>query len=160
MTTIADIISFDVKPEERLRREEKADVLSSPLICQTRAKPSRKYECEVFNYMLDKKHELGINTIYTFKNLGVDGAVLLVDGRRVAVEIKMRMNWKKALESQAEIRRFLMSSHAQTHPVKNAIVFFEQFQGGDWPRKAKSRTLAKRLESLVHQLLQGRGLPC
>jgi hypothetical protein len=140
-STIADLISLEIKPEERKRRKEKVKILTAPLDCPQDAKPSRKYECDVFNFLLQKQEDLGIQTVYRFANLRVDGAILLVDRRRLAVEIKFRMNWKKALEAESEFRRFLLSSEAKAHPVHGAIVFFEEFQGAGWDKKAKSRFL-------------------
>jgi X-X-X-Leu-X-X-Gly heptad repeat protein len=59
----------------------------------------------------------------------------------LAVEIKLRMNWSKALQAGAEFRRFLQSTEAKAHPVRGAIVFFEAFEGAGWHKKAKSRLL-------------------
>ena len=141
LTTIADLISLDVKPEERQRRKEKVKTLTALLDCPEHAKPSRKYECDVFNFLLQKKEDLGIQAVYKFANLRVDGGILLVDGRRLAVEIKLRMNWKKALEAESEFRRFLRSSEANAHPVQGAVVFFEEFQGAGWDKRPKCRFL-------------------
>jgi len=141
VTTISDLISLDIKPEERKRREEKVRILSLPLDCPENAKRPRKYECEVFKFLLEKKDTLGIETVFKFENLKVDGAILLVDGRRLAVEIKLRMNWTKALQAGSEFRRFLLTSEARTHPVNGAIVFFEKFDGSGWQVKAKCRLL-------------------
>jgi len=139
--TIADLISLEVKPEERKRRKPVVTNLSTPLVCKETAKLHRKYECAVFNYLLENKDTLGIQKIFTFQNLLVDGAILLADDRRLAVEIKLRMNWRKALQAKMEFMGFLHTSEAKTNPVAGAIVFFELFQGDGWHRKAKSRFL-------------------
>jgi hypothetical protein len=80
-------------------------------------------------------------TIFQFANLRVDGAIVLVDGRRLAIEIKFRMNWQKALEAGYELRRFLLSDEAKMNPVSGAIVFFEEFQGSGWHGLPKCRLL-------------------
>jgi len=49
-----------------------------------------------FNFLLANKVSLGIKAVLKFTALLLDGAVELVDGRRLAVEIKYRMNWEKA----------------------------------------------------------------
>jgi hypothetical protein len=140
-TTIADLICLEIKPEEKKRRKEKVKTLSSQLEFPENAKPAHKYECDVFNFLLDKKDSLGIQTVFKFENLRVDGAVLLVGGRRLAVEIKLRMNWKKALEAGYEFRRFLLSSEAQNNRVDGVIVFFEKFEGSGWQGQPKCRFL-------------------
>lgn len=140
-TTIADLISLEFKPEERKRHKPVVTILSDLLGCPDTAKLPRKYECEVFNFLLKNRDTLGIESVFTFKSLFVDGAILLVDGRRLAVEIKLRMNWTKALQAESEFKRFLLTTEAKTNPVNGVIVFFEQFQGDGWHRKAKSRFL-------------------
>jgi hypothetical protein len=140
-TTLANLICLEIKPEDKKRRKERVKALSSSLVAPAGATPARIYECEVFNFLLDRRDALGLQTVFKFENLRVDGAVLLVDGRRLAVEIKYRMNWKKALEAGYEFRRFLLSSEAQANPVAGAIVFFEQFEGSGWQGQPKCRLL-------------------
>jgi hypothetical protein len=140
-STLADLISLEIKPEDRRRRKPVVTALSAPILCPERAKLPRRFECGVFNFLLEKKDELGIETVFKFKNLFIDGAVQLVDGRRLAVEVKLRMNWSKALQAELEFRRFLLTSVAEANPVNGAIVFFESFKGAGWERKPKSRML-------------------
>jgi hypothetical protein len=45
--TIAELISLEVRPEERQRRKEKVKTLTAPLDCPEHAKPSRKYEVQL-----------------------------------------------------------------------------------------------------------------
>jgi hypothetical protein len=86
---------------------------------------------------LEKLHALGIQTALKFTNLKVDGAIVLVDGRRLAVEIKYRMNWTKACKAESEFRRFLQISEATTHPVSGAVRPWLKAQS---PPAIKSRT--------------------
>src|SRR5579883_2094362 len=116
-STLADLICLEFKPEVRRRRKPVVTALSAPIQCPESAKLPRKFECDVFNFLLDKKDELGIETVFKFKNLFVDGAVQLVDGKRLAVEVKLRMNWSKALQAESEFRKFLLTSVAEAHPV-------------------------------------------
>jgi hypothetical protein len=141
LPSIADLIGQEIKPEERKRRKPVVTILSDPLLCPEAAKLPRKYECEVFNFLLENKPTLGIQTVFKFQNLHIDGAIVLADGRRLAVEIKLRMNWTKALQAQMEIRRFLLTSEAKSNPVAGAIIFIAKFQGDGWHRKAKCRFL-------------------
>jgi len=141
LKTIADLISLAVTPEERKRLKPVATPLTAPLCCPESAKLPHKFECEVFNYLFENRDALGITTVFKFKNVFVDGAILLADGRRLAVEVKLRMNWTKALQAESEFRRYLMTSEANANPVSGLVVFFEAFQGDGWHRKAKSRLL-------------------
>ncbi len=132
---------MEIKPEARMRRKPIVAPVVETLRCPEDAKQARKYECEVFNFLFQNRNSYGIDSIYTFMNLFVDGAIQLIDGRRLTVEIKLRMNWTKALQAEMEFRRFLQTSEADARPVNGAIVFFEQFQGAGWDRKAKCRFL-------------------
>ncbi len=89
------------------------------------------------------KDALGIQTVFKFENLFIDGAILLADGKtRLAVEIKYRMNWTRACQAGWQIKQFLTrTKEAKTHPVKGAVVFFDEFQGDGWQRRAKCRHL-------------------
>lgn len=141
LRTIAELISLPVSPEERNRRKPVVTPLDAPLCLPDTAKLPRKFECEVFNFLLANKAALGVETVFRFKNLFVDGAIRLTDGRRLAVEVKLRMNWTKALQAESEFRRFLLTPEAKANPVSGVVVFFEAFQGDGWHRRAKSRLL-------------------
>ena len=54
-------------------------------------KPYGQFESDVFKVLLTNKEVLGIRSINKFKNLLVDGGVELMDGKRRAVEVKLRM---------------------------------------------------------------------
>src|SRR5262245_49802810 len=61
----------------------------------------------------------------------------LSDGRRLAVEVKLRMNWLKACQAEWEFRHFLKrTEEAKNNPVHGAIVIFQEFSG-DWAKKSK-----------------------
>lgn len=142
MATISELIKLPITPEEHDRRAEIVTVVSSPLTCPEEAMAHRKYECHVLNFLFEHRDDLGILTVFRFQNLLVDGAVLLVDGTRLAVEIKLRMNWTKACQAGWEFQEFLRrTGEAKAHPVSGAIVFFEEFQGDGWDRQAKCRVL-------------------
>jgi hypothetical protein len=141
LTPLANLINLPIKPEGRKRRNPVVKPLAGPIPCPANANLPRRYECEVFNFLWENREALGIDTVFGFRNLFVDGAVLLADGRRLAIEIKMRMNWSKALQAGAEFRRFLQTAEATARPVQGAIVFFETFKGAGWHRRAKGRLL-------------------
>jgi hypothetical protein len=83
---------------------------------------------------------LGVKAVMKFSALLVDGAVELEDGRRLAVEIKFRMNWGKACVAEYEFRNFLKRTERRPFPVDGGLVFFEQFSG-DWCRCPARRRL-------------------
>jgi hypothetical protein len=98
------------------------------------------YENEVFNFLLGNRKLLGIAKVLMFKALLMDGAVEFADGRRLALEIKFRMNWEKACQAEWQFRNFLKRSEAGEGPVVGGLVFFEAFSA-DWAQRPASRTL-------------------
>ena len=66
-------------------------------------------------------------------------SVELEDGSLVAIEIKYRMNWLEACQSNSQLRSFLEMNEKRTPKIPAAIVFFEEFSG-DWDRKMKSHS--------------------
>src|SRR5216683_3404281 len=57
-------------------------------------------EVQVFNFLFSNRENLGIREVIKFRNLLVDGQIVLSDGTRLVVEVKMRMNWMKACQSE------------------------------------------------------------
>jgi hypothetical protein len=141
MAKIADLFGLDITPEVRKRRAPKVTLLVSALDCPESPDPPLNFESTVFKYLLENKDALGIQQVFKFKNLKVDGAILLDDGRRLTVEMKYRMNWGKALEAVSEFRLFLLTPEAEAHPVSGGVVFFEEFEGAGWHKKPKCRVL-------------------
>jgi hypothetical protein len=90
------------------------------------------YEAELFKFLLDWRAELGVASVLRFTNASADGAVVLSDGRRIAIEVKLPMHWEKACQAEWQFRQFLRISAAARMPVVQAgIVFFEEFVR-DW----------------------------
>jgi hypothetical protein len=139
MNTLSEIISRRIIPEQKDRNSPHNETLSAP-IQGISEKPPALYEAVVFNYLLAKKDELGIKSVIKFTALLVDGAVELLDGKRLAVEIKFRMNWEKACQAGWQFRTFLKRTDRRPFCVDGGLVFFEEFSG-DWQRRAQSRLL-------------------
>lgn len=99
-------------------------------------KAGLNYQYEVFLFLLRNKCDLGINEVWFCQNQLVDGFIKLTNGQSIPVEIKYRMNWRKALQAVYQIRKFCESNEA-----KNAIVFFEEFEGDGWHRTPQCRIL-------------------
>jgi hypothetical protein len=139
MPTLSELISRCIVPEAKGRNEAKIAPLSAPIQPKSE-KPHDKYEAEVFNYLLDSKEALGISRIMKFTALTVDGAIELLDGKPLTLEIKFRMNWAKACQAEWQFRHWLKRSEAKDYPVSGGLVFFEEFSG-DWNRRARCRFL-------------------
>jgi len=139
MTTLPELIGRLITPEAKARNKPGVKPLSAPIQAKS-DKPPDKYEAEVFNFLLANKDALGIKSVMKFTALRVDGAIELLDGRRLTLEIKFRMNWEKACVAEYEFKRFLQISEAKANPVIGGLVIFEEFSG-DWKRQAACRLL-------------------
>ena len=137
MTTLVELISQRIIPEPRDRHEGKIIPLSASIPAKSE-QPQNKYEAKVFNFLLANAAELDIKTVMKFTALLVDGAVELIDGRRLTLEIKFRMNWLKACQAEWQFRTFLKRHNAKAGPVAGGLVFFEEFSGA-WQRPGKSK---------------------
>lgn len=139
MTTLSELISRCITPEAKDPNRPKTETLSA-LVHAKSTKPHDQYEAEVFNFLLVNKEELGIKNVMKFTALVVDGAVELLDGKRLTVEIKFRMNWEKACQAEWQFKTFLKNTDRMPFPVDGGLVFFEEFSG-DWNRQAGCRLL-------------------
>jgi hypothetical protein len=136
MTMLSEMIGLRIIPETKKRNKAMSETLSAPIRAKSE-KPHDKYEAAVFNFLLNNREVLGIKSVSKYTALLVDGAVELIDGRRLTIEIKFRMNWTKACQAEYQFRNFL-KRHAYAHPATGGIVFFEEFSG-DWDRQPKCR---------------------
>jgi hypothetical protein len=137
MNPISNLVGRRITPTDKHRKAETITLLACPTITSNKRAKPYSYEDEVFAFLCDHKMQLGIQTIMRFQSLVVDGAILLLDGRRFAIEIKYRMNWLKACQCNWQFRKFLQSTdEAQKNPVHGAIVFFNEFSG-DWNKKSQ-----------------------
>jgi hypothetical protein len=135
MKTISALLdrAFDFKPKPVARHHPNVEVLTAPLRSVATGRPAA-YEDEVFNFLLGNKKALGIESVSKFKNLLLDGQIILADKRRFVIEIKLRMNWLKACQAEWQFRQFLKRRrHDDSPPVSGGIVFFESFTS-DWAR--------------------------
>lgn len=139
MTTLSELIGRSITPEVKDCNRPKVEDLSAPIQWNGK-KPHGQYQAEVFNFLLANKDALGIRTVMKFTALLVDGAVELMDGKRLTVEVKFRMNWAKACQAEWQFRTFMKRTHRKPFPVHGGIVIFEEFSG-DWNRKTGCRLL-------------------
>jgi hypothetical protein len=139
MATLSELISRRITPEAKTPNKSRSEILSTWVHAKSQ-RPADEYEADIFNFLLANKEVLGIKNVWKFTALVVDGAVELVDDKRLAVEIKFRMNWTKACQAKWQFRRFLKRTDHKPFPVDGGIVFFEEFSA-DWNRQADSRFL-------------------
>jgi hypothetical protein len=139
MTTLSELIGRSITPEAKDRNKPTMLTLSAPVQPNTE-KPHGQYEADVFNFLLANKEPLGIKAVMKFTALLLDGAVELNDGRRLAVEVKFRMNWEKACQAEWQFRTFAKRADERPFSVDGGIVVFEEFSG-DWNRQAACRLL-------------------
>jgi hypothetical protein len=137
---LADLIGEEITPEPMAVGIPTVRVLGSPIPKKGTEHPPAAYEIGVFNFLLAHKELLGISEVSKFTSLRVDGRVELTDGRRLAVEIKYRMNGQKSCQAGWQFSWFLKQSEAKARPVSGGLVFFEEFSA-DWARKLPSRLL-------------------
>jgi hypothetical protein len=136
MKTIAELTDQVTKPTDKVRKTEMKLELTSPLPFGIKKSRHFIYEVEVFNHLLQNKDALGIQSVWKFTNLFLDGAIALSDKRRLAVEVKLRMNWLKACQAEWQFRNFLKrTNEAKTNRVDGALIVFEEFSG-DWNKKS------------------------
>jgi hypothetical protein len=131
---LTELLSREVVPEPFASPPSSSEALSEPIVVEKATEP-RAYEADVFNLLLTNRRRLGINRVFTFKALLVDGALELVGGDRLAVEVKFRMNWAKACQAEWQFRNFLKRDVARELGVRGGFVFFAEFTG-DWNKKA------------------------
>jgi hypothetical protein len=133
MKTISDFTNRAIKATDRKRREGKENALNNPIELGNKKARHATYEIEIFNFLLKNKTALGIESVIRFTNFLVDGKVVLTNGKRLAIEIKLRMNWLKACQTEWQLRQYLRRFD-KSKEVDAAIVFFEEFSG-DWNLK-------------------------
>jgi hypothetical protein len=140
MERLADLFSEQTPPEPIATRAPTSRVLESLVDKRGSKTVPAQFEDDVFNFLLAHKEELGISELVRFTSSSVDGAIQLHDGRRLALEIKYRMNWQKACQAGWQISQFLRTAEARERPVRGGLVVFEEFNE-DWVRPAKKRLL-------------------
>jgi hypothetical protein len=134
MEPLTDLISCDISPEPGRVNSPAAHPIDVPVVAIGTEKEAHAYEITVFNFLLAHKEKLGISALWRCRNVRVDGLIDLVDGRRVALEIKYRMNWEKACQACAQFGWYRTHVEAKEKPLTSGLVVFETFTG-DWARR-------------------------
>lgn len=132
--SLADLLAGKIVPEQGRTNEPGADRLDVPFPTLGTATAPRAFEISVFNFLLAQKRPLGISDVWRCKNVRIDGLLDLEDGRRLALEIKFRMNWEKACQSCSQFSWYRNRVEAKEKPLSGGLVIFEEFSGG-WARR-------------------------
>ncbi|MGD0828356.1 MAG: hypothetical protein ABSA09_09785 [Desulfobaccales bacterium] len=106
MQTIFDLIGKNIITEPYSKKSPKREEILTYIMEEGR-KPDMQYEYEVFNFLFKNKISLGIQRIFRFESLYVDGQIELDNGNLYIIEIKYRMNWMKACQSGWQISKYL-----------------------------------------------------
>jgi hypothetical protein len=137
MESLADLISREVSPERGRVNSPAAHRMDLPIPAKGTETAPQAFEVAVFNFLLAQKQPLGISAAWRCRNVRVDGLLDLDDGRRMALEIKYRMNWEKACQACAQFGWYRTHVEAKEKPLSGGLVVFETFTG-DWARRKPS----------------------
>ena len=104
-----------------------------------------KFEKRVFIHLYENRERYGIEKIYIFKNMVVDGALRLDNGKIILLEAKFKLNWFKVCNARVEFQRFLkeervqkyFTEHISKKSPEGALIIFDSFSG-DWIGKGWS----------------------
>jgi hypothetical protein len=133
MERLGDLIDRGrLRPEDARVNTPKVTALSDPME-MTGSAPAA-YQRSVFNALLRDRTMLGIRQVNTCSAVRIDGLVDLDDGRRLALEVKYRMNWPKACQACAQIAWFKNYEPMVQYELSGGLVVFEEFSG-DWARR-------------------------
>jgi hypothetical protein len=136
MKPLSDLLGRRINAQDKKRKKRSEIELSQGELPEATMPLFAQYEMSVFNFFFENRTDLGIRSVVRFKNILVDGQLTLTDGRRLLVEVKYRMNWLKACQSEWEVRQFLKRyAKPDAGVFHGAIVVFERFSG-DWDRQA------------------------
>jgi hypothetical protein len=154
METISSLIGHTIDFAPIASHEPSIEVLTGPILSAGTDRPAT-YEDDVFNFLLVNRNALGINSVARFKNLLLDGEIVLADHRRFVIEVKLRMNWLKACQAEWQFRQFLKRRRYEgTTPLSGGIVFFESFTS-DWARPVHGVIRGWKHWALQHSEIEG-----
>jgi hypothetical protein len=141
MELLTDLITRKIEPEHVQAKPPDRSPIADLITATSTPAPARAYEIAAFNFLLAKQAALGISELWQCRNSGIDGLLDLDDGRRVALEIKYRMNWMKACQACSQVGWYRKHVDVnEKEKVSSALVVFEAFSG-DWARRPSTRLL-------------------
>ena len=134
MESLADLFARTIAPEPARTNSPAARRIEAPIPGTGAETAPRAFEIDVLNFLLAQKQPLGITDLWQCRNVRIDALLDLDDGRRVALEIKYRMNWEKACQACSQLAWYRNRVEAKEKPVSGGLVVFEAFTG-DWARR-------------------------
>ncbi len=87
----------------------------------------------MFRFLVTYHQELGLREVHCLQNQLIDGALVLTNGARVALEVKYRLGWDTACRSNWQIEWFLRRHARERSRYRFGLVIFGAFSG-DWAR--------------------------
>jgi hypothetical protein len=156
MEPLANLVSETITPEAA--RVNKPVYRRLDAVLPIQGTEPAAFQAEVFNSLLAQNAQLGIRDVWSCGSVRIDGLVDLVDGSRLALEIKYRMNWEKACQACHQIGWFRNHPEAETRPITGGLVVFEEF-ARDWARRSPSRLLENGWNYWYTDHQQVEGLP-
>jgi hypothetical protein len=138
--SLADLISREISPEPGLVKGPAAHRVDVAIPAKGTETPPNAFHIAVFNFLVEHKRALAISAVWQCRNVRIDGLLDLDDGRRIALEIKYRMNWQKACQACAQFGWYRTYVEAKEKPLSSGLVVFETFTG-DWSRKKPNSLL-------------------
>jgi len=108
---------------------------------QTRGtSPTDLFETQVFRFLARYQRELELREVRRFRNQLIDGALVLTNGTRVALEVKYQLGWDTACRSNWQIEWFLRRYQRERNYYRYGLVIFGAFSG-DWKRLRRGRAV-------------------
>jgi hypothetical protein len=141
ISPLAKLIDREISPEPSRPRKATRIPIDAPIAATGAEKEPAAFERAALNFLAEHGEDLGISGLWRCKNTRIDALVELKDRRRLAVEVKFRMNWEKACQACAQIGWFHVQAEPEGTPIDGGVVIFEDFTG-DWARR-KARCLVE-----------------
>jgi hypothetical protein len=150
--TVANLIDRTIVPKERNAKRPETVVLLGPSDVAIRSTEPGRFEQAVLNFFVTQRKQLGLRTVSHFYNQLIDGELVLADGRRLALEVKYKMNWPRACQADWQIERFLVREREVEYAA--GLVVFSEFSA-DWARSWQSHERGWRYWYLDHSWVMG-----
>lgn len=136
---LLDLLSVVPVDEITRKSPQKKLVLESKPSTTTRG--AYEFEGNCLNFLLEKKHELGINSIYRISNGFVDCFITLDNGKSLAIEFKLQLDWHMSNVARSQINCFFVQKTYESLSLPEpefGLILFKQFSR-DWAKEESKR---------------------
>jgi hypothetical protein len=130
ISPLTKLIDSEIMSEASRPREAILVAVDDPIAATALETAPAVFERVAINFLAEYREALGITRVWRCRNARIDALVELTDGRRLAVEVKLRMNWEKACQACAQIGWY----RTRGNPIDGGLVIFEEFTA-DWARQ-------------------------